>query len=188
MKIDQAASTLGVHADASEKEIIAAYRSIAVVVHPDRNRDNPTADRRMAEVNEARDILISHAKTRRPSPPAAKQRKPAAPSKNEDRRSTQRTTSWPAPPVTPSEFFESRGYILRPTTDRVSFRVIGRASGTDQGTLVRHPDDGRYLCWRDKSGRFVDVDGLRFWLDIGTSVEPVEGAPSGEKRRGRGGR
>src|SRR5688572_29229437 len=48
---------LGVKRGASEAEIKKAYRSLAKQLHPDRNKDNPTAAERFAKVTQAYDLL-----------------------------------------------------------------------------------------------------------------------------------
>jgi DnaJ-class molecular chaperone len=48
---------LGLKRDASEAEIKKAYRSLAKQLHPDRNKDNPKAAERFAEVTRAYDLL-----------------------------------------------------------------------------------------------------------------------------------
>jgi DnaJ-class molecular chaperone len=48
---------LGLKRGASEAEIKKAYRSLAKQLHPDRNKDNPDAARRFAEVTTAYDLL-----------------------------------------------------------------------------------------------------------------------------------
>ena len=48
---------LGVKRGASEAEIKKAYRSLAKQLHPDRNRDNPKAAERFAQVTRAYDLL-----------------------------------------------------------------------------------------------------------------------------------
>src|SRR5881398_537358 len=48
---------LGVKRGASEAEIKKAYRSLAKQLHPDRNKDNPDAAKRFAEVTNAYDLL-----------------------------------------------------------------------------------------------------------------------------------
>ena len=48
---------LGVARDADEKEIKIAYRKLALRNHPDTNREDPEAEDRFKEINEAYDIL-----------------------------------------------------------------------------------------------------------------------------------
>lgn len=48
---------LGVQRGASEQDIKSAYRKLAKELHPDRNKDNPTATARFAEVTRAYDLL-----------------------------------------------------------------------------------------------------------------------------------
>lgn len=48
---------LGLKRGASDEEIKKAYRSLAKQLHPDRNKDNPNAARRFAEVTHAYDLL-----------------------------------------------------------------------------------------------------------------------------------
>ena len=50
-------STLGVSRSASEKDIKSAYRKLAKELHPDRNRDNPSAAERFSKVTNAYDLL-----------------------------------------------------------------------------------------------------------------------------------
>jgi len=50
-------SELGVSRGASEAEIKKAYRKLAKELHPDRNKDNPKAGERFAQVTRAYDIL-----------------------------------------------------------------------------------------------------------------------------------
>src|SRR5690625_3793332 len=49
--------TLGVEKGASEKDIRRAFRKLAAKHHPDRNRDDPTAEERFKEINEAYTVL-----------------------------------------------------------------------------------------------------------------------------------
>ncbi len=48
---------LGIQRGASEAEIKKAYRSLAKQLHPDRNKDNPKAAERFAQVTKAYDLL-----------------------------------------------------------------------------------------------------------------------------------
>ncbi|MCX7677230.1 MAG: J domain-containing protein [Alteraurantiacibacter sp.] len=50
-------ATLGVSRTASEAEIKSAYRKLAKELHPDRNKDNPKAAERFADVTRAYDLL-----------------------------------------------------------------------------------------------------------------------------------
>jgi DnaJ-class molecular chaperone len=48
---------LGVSRDAGESEIKIAYRKLALQNHPDTNRDDPLAEDRFKEINEAYEVL-----------------------------------------------------------------------------------------------------------------------------------
>jgi DnaJ-class molecular chaperone len=50
-------SQLGVKRDAGEAEIKKAYRKLAKELHPDKNKNNPTASERFSKVTQAYDIL-----------------------------------------------------------------------------------------------------------------------------------
>ena len=54
--------TLGVARDADEKTIRASYRKLARKHHPDLNPNDPSAEERFKEVNEAYEVLTDHEK------------------------------------------------------------------------------------------------------------------------------
>lgn len=56
--------TLGVSKTASEKEIKQAFRKLAKQYHPDANPDNPQAEARFKEINEAYEVLSDSEKRR----------------------------------------------------------------------------------------------------------------------------
>lgn len=49
--------TLGVDRKASEEELKKAFRKLAMQYHPDRNKDDPAAEAKFKEINEAYDVL-----------------------------------------------------------------------------------------------------------------------------------
>ena len=48
---------LGVERGADDKTLKSAYRKLAMQYHPDRNPDNPAAEAKFKELNEAYDVL-----------------------------------------------------------------------------------------------------------------------------------
>ncbi len=55
---------LGLEKDASQKQIRDAYRRLALLHHPDRNKDSPEAADRMKEINESYAVLSDPKKRR----------------------------------------------------------------------------------------------------------------------------
>ena len=53
---------LGVSKDASQEEIRLAFRRLAKEYHPDRNPDDPSAEAKFKEINEAYEVLSDPAK------------------------------------------------------------------------------------------------------------------------------
>ena len=57
--IDDPYKVLGISQGASEDEIKKAYRKKAKEFHPDLHPNDPNADKKMNEVNEAYDMLMN---------------------------------------------------------------------------------------------------------------------------------
>ena len=55
-------STLGVSRDATEGDMKKAFRKKAMDYHPDRNKENPKAEEKFKEVNEAYAVLSDKSK------------------------------------------------------------------------------------------------------------------------------
>src|SRR5947199_320697 len=56
---------LGVSRSASAEELKRAYRKLALQYHPDRNPDDPQAEARFKEINEAYEVLSDQSKRQR---------------------------------------------------------------------------------------------------------------------------
>jgi curved DNA-binding protein CbpA len=86
--------TLGVARTATPEDIKKAYRAMAFKYHPDQNRDDPQAETKFKDCNEAYEVLIDFQKRHiydsrlpRPKPGKLKGRKGQKPSfRNEDER------------------------------------------------------------------------------------------------------
>ncbi len=55
---------LGVSENATQEQIKAAYRKLAFKYHPDKNKEDPTAAKKMKEINEAYAVLSDQGKRR----------------------------------------------------------------------------------------------------------------------------
>lgn len=65
MKYKDYYKTLGVDKNASEKEIKAAYRKLASKYHPDKNPNDPKAEEKFKEINEAKEVLTDPEKRKK---------------------------------------------------------------------------------------------------------------------------
>ena len=69
MTRDEALSVLGLDGAAGREEIMAAYRELAQMLHPDKYGDNKRlrarAEQQMRAINEARDVLLKGARSSR---------------------------------------------------------------------------------------------------------------------------
>lgn len=183
MIVTEAAKLLGISVRSTEQQIKKAHRRMARRWHPDLHR-KPEAHGRMVAVNEAYTLLLAFASiqpsrpqpcrptpTPQPTPKTSPRRAAAAPTEPVVRH----RVVWSGPPVVNSKFFETRGYTVRPTDGRVAFRLM--KGGEQPYTLEHHPDDPELLICRNARGDFVTIDGVRFWLDDGTSIIPyIEGS------------
>lgn len=173
MNVTEAAGLLELCLPATRSQIKKAYYKIARQSHPDLHPANPEAHSRMVAANEALEVLLRSASSiggRVPRPKGAKRsaRVPKVVPANHQ-------VVWSGPPKAPSAFFEGRGFLLRPTDGRVTFRVM--KAGRHLFTLERHRDDPELLVCRNEGGEFAAIDGVTFWLDDGTSIVPyVEGS------------
>jgi preprotein translocase subunit Sec63 len=59
MMIDNPYKVLGLEEGASEEDVKKAYRRMARVYHPDLHPDDPEANQKMNEINEAYDALTN---------------------------------------------------------------------------------------------------------------------------------
>jgi len=62
IKVKDYYSTLGVSRDATEGDMKKAFRKKAMDYHPDRNKENPKAEEKFKEVNEAYAVLSDKSK------------------------------------------------------------------------------------------------------------------------------
>ena len=82
MTRDEALSVLGLDGAAGREEIMAAYRELAQMLHPDKYGDNKRlrarAEQQMRAINEARDVLLKGARSSRRRTAAADPASPSA--------------------------------------------------------------------------------------------------------------
>lgn len=172
MTVTEAASLLEVRLPATQAQIRKAYHRIARQSHPDLHPGNPEAHDRMVAANEALEVMLRSASSigvRVPRPKGA--RRSAKVPKDVP---VNHQVVWSGPPTSLSPFFEARGFLVRPTDGRVTFRVM--KAGRHLFTLERHRDDPELLICRNEHGEFATIDGVTFWLDDGTSIVPyIEG-------------
>lgn len=139
MRVEEAAALLQVDIFSSLSELRTAYYSAAKTVHPDLQHNDPSTTSSMAAYNEAYAVLCAYAKSRpKVSNGASRQHRDAQRFGRSGRRTAERerppsaspthNVVWAGPSVARSEFFGSHGFALRPTHDRVAFRVIANGS------------------------------------------------------------
>jgi hypothetical protein len=168
MTVTEAAGLLEVGLPATQVQIRKAYHRIARQSHPDLHPGNPEAHGRMVAANRALEVLLRAVSSIGVRVPRKKprQRSTSVPKAASDNHQV----VWSGPPKAPSAFFEGRGFLIRPTDGRVTFRVL--KAGRHLFTLERHRDDPELLVCRNERGEFAAIDGVTFWLDDGTSIVP----------------
>jgi len=181
MTPNEARKILGVSEKATRAEIGRAFRRFARANHPDMHSGAAVANVRMARASEARDVLLAKASepvpTRSPVERGVNKGKPkraadgASNSEQSGPAGTSARVCWPQPPIARSAFFEERGYDVRPTDGRTSFRVIQR--GVLRFVLHRHPDNPEILYCRDVTGAVSRIDGFQYFVDGGKEVAPL---------------
>lgn len=170
MTVMEAATLLNVRPSATRSQIKKAYYTIARRWHPDLHPGDPEAHRQMVAVNEAAEVLLRSASSRRTRPTKEKVARRAASVRSDPPAKANHQVVWSGPPRAISEFFEKRGFLVRPTDGRVTFRVM--KAGRHLFTLERHRDDPELLICRNERGKLEVIDGVSFWLDDGTSIMP----------------
>ncbi len=181
MTPNEARKILGVSDKATRAEIGRAFRRFARANHPDMHSGAAVANVRMARASEARDLLLAKAcdplPTRSSVERGVNKGNPkrasdvASSSVHSEPARTSTRVCWPQPPIARSAFFEERGYDVRPTDGRTSFRVIRR--GVLRFVLHRHPDNPEILYCRDVTGAVSRIDGFQYFVDGGKEVAPL---------------
>lgn len=168
MTVTEAARLLKLRLPVTEPQIKKAYHKFARRWHPDLHPGNPASPSLMVAVNEAAQVLLRFAATRVKASTKEKKARDRA-SVRTDPPATYRVV-WSGPLKAVSDFWESRGFTVRPTDGRVTFRIM--KDGRQRFTLEHHPDDPQLLVCRNERGEFVTIDGVTFWIDDGISIIP----------------
>lgn len=182
MNLREASEVLRVNVFSTVEEIRKAYHDQSRKVHPDVRPNDPQANARMATLNAAYRVLRRYAESNEAREPVgasvatdrpADYRAEPAPPADDIEHLHRLNVVWAGPPRTPSRFFARHGFVLRPTHDRVAFRVV--AKGVHQFTLERHIEHPAVLICRDRAGAVVTFHGAALFIDDGYTIEPFKG-------------
>lgn len=136
MNADEAAAILGLEPSASAEDVKCAWRELAQMLHPDRYGSNSKlrarAERQMAQVNEARDVLLGKVRSRsRGAGPAPAADSPAAIAHEAELRARVAETARISVVTQARTMRERRaGYIRMAVIGAVVMLVCSRLRGT----------------------------------------------------------